>query len=44
MRELNTCEIEEVNGGIIPLIIAIVSIDVGLIASMFVVQSAMGKK
>ena len=43
MRELSVKEIENVNGGIIPFIVAVVSVDVGLIASMFVVQSAMRK-
>jgi len=44
MRELNVSEMEQVNGGIIPLIIAVASIDLGLIASMLIVQSAMSHK
>lgn len=44
MRELNVNEIQDVNGGVLPLIIFVVSMDVGLIGTMLIVQSAMGSK
>jgi len=44
MRELGANEIQEVNGGIIPFIVAVVAIDVGLISTMLIVQSSIDKK
>jgi lactobin A/cerein 7B family class IIb bacteriocin len=35
MRELNVNEIEQVNGGIIPFLLAIIAIDAGLQATMW---------
>lgn len=35
MRELNSSEIQEVNGGIFPLLLAVVACDLGLIGAMY---------
>jgi len=34
MKELNVNEIEQVNGGLLPLVLGIVAADVGLIGAM----------
>ena len=44
MRELNVKEIKDVNGGVLPIIIFVASMDIGLIGTMLIVQSAMGSK
>ncbi|WP_395344680.1 class IIb bacteriocin, lactobin A/cerein 7B family [Ningiella sp. W23] len=35
MQQLNTQELESVNGGVLPLIMAVVAADVGLAAAMY---------
>lgn len=41
MKELNFEEVQNVNGGIVPFIVAVVAIDLGLIASMKLAQMSM---
>jgi lactobin A/cerein 7B family class IIb bacteriocin len=43
MQDLNMTEIQDVSGGIVPFIVAVVAIDAGLIAAMGIAQMAMYK-
>lgn len=44
MQELKFEQVEDVNGGVIPFIVAVVFYDAALIATMALVQSAMREK
>lgn len=41
MTELNLEQLQDINGGVLPFIIAVAAFDLGVIASMWVVGKAM---